>query len=233
MGKLEDLIGKTYGELLVIERVPNKNERTHWLCKCSCGNESEVSASNLKRGHTKTCGNCNKFEVVDSRTMKCILKNGECFIFDIEDYSIIKKHKWSIENIGYVHTMINKKHIRLHRHLMNYPKDLLIDHINGDRWDNRKENLRLVTNKQNCRNSKLNSRNTSGYKGVSFCKKRKKYEVSITVDGKKIFLGYYTDPIKAARAYDTAAIFHFKEFARINFVGGEVNERSKILELAN
>ena len=54
----ENLLGNVYGKLTVIAEAPRRNNRTYWLCRCECGTELEVLASNLKRGNTKTCGYC-------------------------------------------------------------------------------------------------------------------------------------------------------------------------------
>lgn len=166
--------------------------------------------------------------------MICLLANGDSFLFDAEDFPIVQAHKWSIENSGYVHTTVNGKHIRLHKQIMDIPDGMVIDHINGDKTDNRKSNLRIASNMENCRNQRLCSRNTTGYKGVSFDKRRKQYSAAITVDYKNIFLGYYESPQEAALAYDKAASFYFGEFARPNFPGKGVKENgiTEVLEMA-
>lgn len=61
MSKLKDLTGKRFGKLMVLERSENKNGRTYWKCRCDCGNEINVIASNLLRGNTKSCG-CSSIE---------------------------------------------------------------------------------------------------------------------------------------------------------------------------
>lgn len=212
-------------------RQPN-DKRTYWLCECDCGNETLVEGGNLRSGHTKTCGHCEKYEMVDHNTIKCILRNGDSFVFDAEDFPVVKSHKWSVENSGYIHTTVNGKHTRLHNQLLDVPKGMVVDHINGDRRDNRKINLRVASNMENCRNQKLSSRNTSGYKGVSYDSRRKKYAAYIMVNYHNFFLGYYDNPKEAALAYDKAASFYFGEFARLN--GQEVKKdvKTKVLELA-
>lgn len=80
------------------------------------------------------------------------------------------------------------------------PLGMQVDHINQDRLDNRIENLRLVTHKDNNKNKGINKNNTSGYLGVSWSKKYSKWVSHITVDGKYIFLGYFNEPEKAAEA---------------------------------
>ena len=198
-----------------------------WLCKCSCGNTTVAEGGNLRSGHTTSCGHCEKYDYLNPETMICILPNKDTFIFDTSDFDFISQHKWSIENSGYVHTTIKGEHIRLHKYLLGY--DGFIDHQNGDRSDNRRSNLRICTNAENVRNQRLSVRNTSGYKGVCFDKRREKFEASITVNFKKKFLGYYDSPVEAAHAYDRAAFLLHGEFARPNFGKGGIY--GEILEL--
>jgi hypothetical protein len=76
----------------------------------------------------------------------------------------------------------------LHRIVMNYDGDLMVDHIDGNTLDCRKSNLRIVTHKQNCQNIHvLNKDNTSGYRNVSWCKSKKSWRVLICVDGKRMY----------------------------------------------
>lgn len=91
------------------------------------------------------------------------------------------------------------------------------DHINGDRLDNRKENLRICTRVQNFQNMKMHIDNTSGFKGVSWDSEREKWISQIFTGGHTKFLGRFEDSEKAARVYDDAARKYFGEFARTNF----------------
>ena len=88
-----------------------------------------------------------------------------------------------------------------------------IDHINGNKSDNRISNLRLATASQNLSNKGITKSNTSGYKGVSFNRTKKKWMASIKVNKKSINLGYFLTPEEASEAYKAAAIKHHGEFA--------------------
>jgi hypothetical protein len=106
---------------------------------------------------------------------------------------------------GYLQTKIfGKMHLN-HRliwliHHGRWPAEQL-DHINGDRQDNRIENLREVTNSQNSQNQKNRKTNTSGFPGVCWNKTSKKWSSYAYKDKKRIHLGYFNCPITSFRAY--------------------------------
>lgn len=152
------------------------------------------------------------------------------------DYDAIKKDKWRCERSGNSLSVIklsreviapNKRIYRrvyLSRFLLQCPKGLVVDHINGDRLDNRRENLRICTGAQNSKNRRKASNNTSGYKGVYFRKnwknrvnKKKRWTAIIIVDQKRINLGDYLTAEEGGKAYDRAAKRYFGEFAKLNF----------------
>lgn len=97
-----------------------------------------------------------------------------------------------------------------------WPKAQL-DHINGDRYDNRIANLREATNRQNQQNRKKSAACSSKFKGVSWAKRERLWVSHIVVAGKRVGLGYFREEKDAARAYDIAALRHFGAFARPNF----------------
>jgi hypothetical protein len=106
----------------------------------------------------------------------------------------------------------------MHRQIMNPPDWLLVDHDNHHGLDNRRSNLRQVTHAENQQNArKTISKTTSRFKGVDFVKATGKWRARIVVNGRRLFLGSFTDELDAARAYDEAAMKYFKEFACLNF----------------
>jgi hypothetical protein len=118
----------------------------------------------------------------------------------------------------YAKAHIGNKTVLMHRVITMALKEQKIDHINGNGLDNRKENLRLATNRQNSWNSK-STIGSSKYKGVSWCKQKNKWRTRIYFNGKDIHLGFFVNEKDAAKIYDEIALKYFGEFARINFYG--------------
>ena len=107
----------------------------------------------------------------------------------------------SVKSHGYLCVGINYNCYRAHRLIFLMHKGYLpktIDHINGDKLDNRIENLRAATVGQNQHNRKTNANNTSGYKGVWWNKASKKWAAGIKLEGKRIHLGYFDNVEEAA-----------------------------------
>jgi len=100
-------------------------------------------------------------------------------------------------------------------HTGQWPKEN-IDHINTVRSDNRISNLREATNSQNNFNSPMKPNNTTGFKGVSWSKRDKKYRAQISANGQRRLIGVFDDPQDAAHAYNMAAARLHGEFARGN-----------------
>ena len=145
------------------------------------------------------------------------LKTNPSFLVDSEDLErVMNFGNWCTNADGYIINQKEKTTILLHRFIAVPPNNKEIDHINGDKSDNRKLNLRACNNKQNIRNRLLTKSNTSGYKGVSWINREKEWQASICVNRKQIYLGIYDKPEQAAEAYNRAALLLHGEFARIN-----------------
>jgi len=130
-------------------------------------------------------------------------------VIDPEDYGRLIKYNWCLDN-GYAFSSLLG---RMHRFIMNTPEGMDTDHINHNRIDNKKSNLRVCTRSQNQFNSSIVF-SKSGFKGVSF--HQNKWMSRIVRNGKLIFLGYYDTPEEAAKAYDTKAVELFGEFSCTN-----------------
>lgn len=140
------------------------------------------------------------------------------FLIDTEDVELLGDGLWCCDAHGYVVNGAGGKMKKLHRLVMRTSDDVDVDHKSGDKLDYRKSNLRICTHAENMRNQKKSSDNTSGHKGVSWEKRRSIWRASIVVDGKQTYLGSFTDKNEAARAYNSAALKLFGEFARLNVV---------------
>ncbi len=149
-------------------------------------------------------------------------------LYDDIDEPLIRSYRWHIskssQRNGYltVFTKCSKsgKNLYLHRLILNPPSGLLVDHINMDRLDNRRCNLRLASSAQNSYNRPLRRDNASGYKGVFFDDRnnRQCWLAQITLQGRRIHIGYYPTKEQAALAYNEAAKKYHGEFARLNEV---------------
>ncbi len=147
------------------------------------------------------------------------LTQGFTTLVDDEDYERVSNHSWCILKLKccYAQTRINKKTITLHRFLLNLTDSKIkVDHIDGDGLNNQKSNLRIATTQQNNFNRKGESSNISGYKGVVFRSKQKRWLAQIRVNKQYFYLGTYDSKEDAAKAYNKAAIKYHGEFARLN-----------------
>ncbi len=134
-------------------------------------------------------------------------------IIDTEDYDKVKDYCWHKNGTGYACTTWLGKYINIHKLLFTPIKGKFTDHINGDPLDNRKCNLRACTKAENARNCKVQSNNTSGAKGVSFCKRNNRWDTCIIVNKKQKWLGYFKNKQDAINARHAAEIKYFGEFA--------------------
>lgn len=210
-----DLTGKKFGRLTVIKQAedyisPSNKHYSQWMCKCNCNNESEiiVRSDDLNNGKVQSCG-CLKSEKTLMRNIQNKRFNtydlsgeygvgytskGEEFYFDLEDYNKIKDYTWYKDKRGYIVTSKNRKIIKLHRLIMDFPNLIYdIDHKHGDlsKNDNRKSNLRISTHSQNMMNSKLRSNNKSGVTGVSWDKNQNKWIAYIGANNNTKYLGSF------------------------------------------
>jgi hypothetical protein len=153
-------------------------------------------------------------------TKEIKLKNGLTVLVDDEDYPILSQWNWCCvsNNKKYVKTNFSEngkqKPVYMHRFIMQAPKGMDVDHINGNPLDNRKENLRVCTHSENKRNTKKFKNNTTGYKGVSI--KKDKFQVKISHDYKQVHIGLFNTVEEAVKAYNEAALKYHGEFARLN-----------------
>lgn len=202
-------IGEKYNKLLIIDYGEDEISKSGkhykvWKCKCDCGNILFVKEKYLLNGDKKSCG-ClssknrkithkrgNKYSVLNDCVYVEMSNCEDIMVCDIEDWEKYKKYTWSKNSHGYAYARINYKITLFHK--ICFPDGLsnMIDHINRNKLDNRKSNLRIVDYSQNNRNVSIKKNNKSGYTGVWFDKRNNKYSARIhSKDGKYLFLGYF------------------------------------------
>lgn len=109
------------------------------------------------------------------------------------------------------------KKVWMHNVIMDPPEGHEVDHINQNPLDNRRENLRVVSHQENCRNrGKRRTKSTSEWLGVCWSREKGRWKAAIRVDGRALHLGYFSDEREAAQAYNFATWSHFGPEAQFN-----------------
>jgi AP2 domain len=238
MRSIDMSAGTVFGRLTVIEPTRTSGGRRAMLCRCECGKARTVQVSNLRSGHTRSCG-CFGREIVPEGTQvsRCEIPlygrdaRGRVALIDEDDYELVSQYRWRVieqprkpgrkPSGPYAMTSLpspgdgtREKNILMHVLIMGFTG---VDHVNGNGLDNRRSvNLRPATTSLNKANGDRYF-GSSGYKGVYWQKRTKRWQAMVRVNGKGVYLGYFDDPADAARAYDAAARKAFGEFARLNF----------------
>jgi hypothetical protein len=233
----KDLTGQKFGKLTVLYQTndyitSDKKHRAMWHCICDCDehNEVDVVDYHLKNGDTISCGcykrqrlgieskQYNKYKVINDITIIYTNKNEEVWV-DTKSYfenPTIREICWCINRNGYVVGRDCKKGKVVSLHDIIMQPDVLngeeVDHIYGDKWDNRTSKLRIVSPTQNNQNKGLKSNNTSGYTGVYWNIQRNKWYAQITVDKRTVSLGYFCNKADAIKARKEAEIKYFGEY---------------------
>lgn len=149
-------------------------------------------------------------------------RDGQTFFIDPQDREVVGEHPWfiltghSARCLYVARRAPRSRVVLLHREITDAAKGLVVDHEDGNGRNDRRYNLRVVTRAENRFNSHHPKRTSSGLRGV--------YDVGggrwvavISLSGKKKYLGTFTDPIDAAKAFDAAAIAHRGTLTQLNF----------------
>lgn len=143
---------------------------------------------------------------------------------DDEDYeALVSRGSWHFDRYAKrveETAETGKRVVYMHRLLIKVPDDKQVDHINGDRLDNRKSNLRLMTIAENTARQHKFRGGSSRFKGVAWDKSRNRWKAYIGKDYRKIQLGRFDNEVEAAKAYDAAALGLFGLDAIVNFPEG-------------
>jgi len=153
------------------------------------------------------------------------LTQGKFALVDEADFEWLSQWTWHAHSRGYAARNSGlregkRRKILMHREIVKPAEGLHTDHINGDRLDNRRVNLRVCTQAENNCNRLKRADNTSGFKGVyrhSDRNKPRPWVAKIHGNRRYVHVGCYATPEEAARAYDEAALKLHGEFAQLNF----------------
>jgi hypothetical protein len=221
---LIDLVGKRFGRLTVLRRSDSIKNQTRWTCKCDCGSIKSLYATHLAGGKTISCGCARRIDRSDElptsvKGAKWMpLGHKKFTLVDEDDYQKFSRHTWRVTSEGYAARGIVRGILYLHREIIKAKKGPAVDHINRNKLDNRKINLRICSYGQNIqRRGKFKSNSTSKYKGVHWSEARKRWIAQIHIQYKNINLGRFKTEADAARAYDKRAVKAFGKYAWTNF----------------
>lgn len=223
--RFPDIVGKRINGWDVLEAVDGSPQKkvTGYMFRCQCarcGHETIKSHGELNHSKSNRCRFCQpNFNFVVSGTIATgTLPDGTSFIVDAEDMNRVEQFPWQLhKRDGYITA---KGKIKLHRFLLGVtdPK-IIVDHVNRNRLDNRKSNLRIVSSFENSANHSPLSNNKTGYTGVYYSNCDKRYEVKVGYNRKRILLGSSPDDlILLAGMYNVAARYFFGEYV------GELND---------
>ncbi len=225
------MIGKVFGRWTVIKYDhKDKYSNKYYLCRCKCGIEKIVFRGGLISGDSKSCG-CYNIEVLKGEKRYkwklnefrihpnfVRIKASNCdkyFLVDLEDWEYLKEYTIFICSKGYPSINIDGIKHRIHRIIMNPQNGLVVDHINGDKLNNCKSNLRVCNNRQNGWNSKMPVTNRSGHKGVYKHSQTGKWVAQLRCNKITYSLGCYENIDDAVKARQDAEIKYFGEYRRV------------------
>lgn len=149
------------------------------------------------------------------RACEIPLTKGRTVVVDQDDYWLLRIFKWHCDT-GYAS---NKDLGSMHRFLMRAPVGMCVDHIDGDRLNNRRENLRVVTTQQN-QSNRRNGYGKSKYVGVAWESAHERWKVTVMHQGKQHYVGVFRDELQAAAAYNKASRDLRDDHAGTNLIDG-------------
>ena len=155
---------------------------------------------------------------------KIPLTQGKFAIVDDEDYEFLMQWKWHYQNVGYairVDYTDGRQIVSMAREVLNrigFEDYDCADHVNRDRCDNRRLNLRPATNSESICNQGVRQTSKSGYKGVDLYGRTGRWRARIAARGRQINLGYYSTKEEAAKVYNEAAKKYHGKYAVLNEV---------------
>jgi hypothetical protein len=151
----------------------------------------------------------------DGTVKRIPLAGGLYAYVDAADYEWLSQYKWGVYN-GYAARQESGRTIYMHRQIMQPPKSMVVDHMDGSRLNNCRSNLRVCTPAENHRNRAKGVGSASRFRGVGYYKESGKWYSGLQFKGKRFWLGYFDEEVEAARAYDYKAVECGREFAWVN-----------------
>lgn len=210
----ESFVGKEYGVWKVLDHINGD----YYKCRCSsCGTVSTKRKYDILNGNNEKCQNCARnynFKMLGDIAIGILPYSKKEFIIDITDIALFESYVWSLNKDGYMVTNKNHKECLYHKMIMGNicENNIYIDHINRNKLDCRRANLRLVTSQQNAMNKSLQSNSTTGFVGVSYINSANRYRAQIGINEKDIYLGKSTNPVECAQMYNIASELLFGGF---------------------
>lgn len=152
--------------------------------------------------------------------MNIVLPSGHTVKIDEEDFNRVSQYKWHIQ-AGYAKTEMGdrrlgtRRHLAMHRLITKAQKGQVVDHINMDKLDNRKSNLRFCDKSTNGMNRVAQSNSKTGVKGVCWSKQKRRWRVTVNCNRKQYHIGFFKELGDAKEASRFATNLIHKQFARI------------------
>jgi hypothetical protein len=183
-----------------------------------CANHPEAPGRMQPTPIGSVCRNYRPRSATPEGDVKRIPLTGGSYAYvDAADYEWLSQYSWHVCGPGYAARRENGKTIFMHREIMQPPAGMVVDHIDGNKANNCRFNLRVCTHTQNHYNRAKCSKAASRFKGVGYRKANDKYYAKLWFNGRYHWLGYFDDEGEAARAYDHKAVEYRGPFARVNF----------------
>jgi len=195
---------------------------TGWPAGPTCGNQPESPGLMRACPVGRVCRNYRvRPPVPQGEGVKTIpLGDGLYAYVDAADFEWLNQWHWGVHG-GYAarHEKRNgrRRVVLMHREIMKPPKGKIVDHVNGNKYDNTRANLRNSTRQENQHNTRKRAGGSSIYKGVAYCKATGRWRASLDCRKEHYNLGRFDSEVEAARAYDYKAAQVFGESARPNF----------------
>lgn len=188
---------------------------------------AEVKRQPLKRGQARKM-----VLLEEDPSIAMVPLNKNWAVIDREDLCRVCDYNWYFHPALYAVTHINNKSTYMHRLITNCPKDRDVDHINGNKLDNRKSNLRICTSSQNLCNRGVTKSSMSGVKGVHYVPRKKKYHASIGLLGKHFGLGYFSNIEDAKKCYDKySSVLHGSfSSSKIDLAESLIKDKNRLID---